>query len=245
MVNAPIESWSSFSGRLERWENKELMFRGVTAAKYKLIPKIGRPDARVKEANQYSIEDEVRIFEEFKTRARAYQDKPPNEVESLVLAQHHGLPTRLLDWTLSPLIAAYFAAEKMGAHARKPDENPEDYLPAIYAAPIPDNPDGQDLSEFEIFPGRGYGNYDRVIFPPHISPRITAQKALLTIHQQPTSAYDPPELEKVVISKKFSAVLKRMLINFGISRATLFPGLDGIAADLAWDYKWGAYEWGK
>ncbi len=245
MDNNPIDSWSSFSDQLEHWENKGLVFRGVTAAKYKLIPKIGRSEARVRQADQYSLDHEMRIFEEFKSHARAYLDKTPNtDVEWLVLAQHHGLPTRLLDWTLSPLIAAYFAVEKMGAHTRGPDENPEDYLPAIYAAPILGTTD-EDLSGFEIFPMQPYDNYDRVILPPHISPRITAQKALLTIHQHPTSAYDPPELDKVLISKKFAAVLKRMLINFGISRATLFPGLDGIAADLAWDYKWGAYQWGE
>ena len=240
-----IDSWREFSDQLEKWENEPLMFRGVTSAKHQLIPKIGRAEARVKNANDYSQQYEERIFKEFIRRARPYQDailRP--EIDWLVLAQHHGLPTRLLDWTLSPLIAAYFAVSKMGSHFRHKDDSTEDNYTALYAAPIPPAP-YDDPNQYKIFPDRLYPNYDGLIEPPHISPRITAQMALMTIHQNPTAIYDVPNIEKVLFTTEFSPILKRMLINFGISRSILFPGLDGIAADLEWEYKWGDFHWEK
>lgn len=232
-----ISSWQEFSNKLDEWSDPYFMFRGVTAAKYELVPKVGREQTN---GNKYDAGLERVIFNEFKNCARAFLPYPPNtDLEWLIIGQHHGLPTRLLDWSTSPLVAAFFAVEKMGAHYRREDEPEEDYMPAIYIAPLPANdPNDYTRDDFELFPHQHYENYNGFILPPHISPRISIQKSLLTLHGKPNEVYKPNGLKKALIKNEFAAKLKGRLDNLGISRSTLFPGLDGIAADLAWFYKW-------
>src|SRR5215210_1539264 len=103
-------------------------FRGEARDDYTLIPKIGRlttvrpkhPDGKPKLDLRYTVEvvGEQKIFERFKKGALPLVSiVPRDDWEWLALAQHHGLPTRLLDWTTNPLVALYFAVgERVDAH---------------------------------------------------------------------------------------------------------------------------------
>lgn len=212
------DSWEKFSRWIGSLDSPVRIFRGVSSEDYDLTPKIGRPETR---GLGYVQQNEKWILDEFRRGARAYIREgiePKDWWEWLALAQHHGLPTRLLDWTYSPLVAAYFAVEKEGDNG--------DAL--IYSFTPAKTKTATDLSPFHC---ANVMRFD----PPHLSPRIAAQSACFTNHIDPTKALaENKGLKRLIIAKDFCADLKRRLNNLGINRATLFPELDGLSGHLTW-----------
>lgn len=171
----------------------------------------------------YRPEDERAVFAMFKQQARAYLSTPPDtDLEWLALAQHYGLPTRLLDWTDGLLIAAWFAVEKAGA------KSVDSAIWVTKQVPVLESDfNGDPLALAEPYTVR----------PPHMNPRIAAQGSVFLLCPSPTQQLLLPFARKITIDRGSEFTLKKRLNSCGINRRHLFPDLGGLSDHLAWIYK--------
>ena len=198
------------------------VFRGVTSStEQKLIPSVGRIKFTHEEGRRTLEDEEKLMLERFEQRGVPYlQFQPPtNQFEWLALAQHHGLPTRLLDWTLNPLVVAYFAVR---------DDRYEGNSRIYAAEKIPELPK-RFTDPFAVEQVYRY-------VPPHITPRLIAQAGLFTVHPEPRNAFDNDSSITQIVEIEGSArrEIKRSLSSCGVHAASLFPGLDGQGEDIRW-----------
>ena len=225
------------SQRLEKWRavmsfvdasTGERIFRGVADRQaHALVPKVGRdPDV-------YDETSERVIFANFRRRARQFVDTSGmTEWELLALAQHHGLPTRLLDWTTNPLVAAYFAVTSQ----------PLDKTARVYAARAPR----------QIDPSATAGPFDcsevLAFTPSAVAPRIVAQRGLFTVHPDPTEPWDrrvssiragTTDATIFDIEPLFRTFFERKLFQVAIDASAIQSDLDGVCETLAWQFRRG------
>jgi len=88
------------------------IFRGHSSSRWELKAGVHRLAEKITDSLEDSGALEKRLLSECKRRARIFLQTPPSsDWEWMVLAQHFGLPTRMLDWTENPLVALYFSAQ--------------------------------------------------------------------------------------------------------------------------------------
>ena len=190
-------------------KNNIWLFRGHSDVSWKLVPKVAR--------NPYKETRDKVFFDSWKRRAIEFYPTIDNDWEFLSIAQHHGLATRLLDWSFNPLVAAFFAVQEI----KECDaviiayHNPWDVDKKIYPDPF----EAEGIRKFK---------------PNANARRIISQGGVFTIHNPPNlcleeNLSEESTLHKIVIDKSYRKELRFELNHYGINDSTVFPDLDGLS----------------
>ena len=171
----------------------------------------------------------------------------------LALAQHHGLPTRLLDWTYSPYVALHFATTTLASYAEDGVVWAIDYVRAHELLPheLRDvlEDEGANVFTAEMLDrvAKRRAELDRlsdeddfVLFlePPSLDQRIVAQYALFSLMSSAEASLDAwaerhgELVRRIVIPAELKWEVRDKLDQANITERVLFPGLDGLSAWL-------------
>ena len=214
----------------------EIWWRGHADTNWELQPAVHRPRYRGFEQDLV-----LRFMRRAKTRYAGILPAEEAWPDWLLLMQHYGLPTRILDWTRSPLTAAVFAVES------HPDKSGAIWALNPYLWNYSANNTGRLIDPYEEIvmpyfkdPFKGATCEDRAIAidAPEIDNRMLVQQAVCTIHGKRTPMEQLDEFGgsgfvKFVIPAKLKVHVSKYLELYGVTRDKLFPDLYHLALELS------------
>lgn len=237
-------------------DGRQLWFRGQRSARWDLRPLIHRP--------QYvdAVESEIRLEFEGNSLQLTTSNLNRTKWESYFLMQHYGAPTRLLDWTGSPLAALYFAIAFDSKDADNDDAAVWMFDPwrwnkmhfkGLSGPALPGwketEPYLQDLED-ACDEERITKRWPIAIDPPSIDRRLASQTARFLLFGRTrdlVAAADTTDskrkgggrsrLAQIVISKGQLEQLRCELDDLGINQRVLFPDMQGLGTHLSWEWK--------
>ncbi|SFP93413.1 FRG domain-containing protein [Sphingomonas rubra] len=227
--------WQEFIDWVDAHSTSAWVFRGMGDVAFLLVPSIGR-------IPKYTLARERSVLAGFRRAVPLHhQDSGFREWEYLALAQHHGVPTRLLDWSTNPLVAAYFAAvspagavsiDLNGANVKAvPDRT------AIACRIVATRVRQAQMLDIEQHVDPFNQDEVRFLQPRAISSRIGSQAGLFSLHPKPDQSWDTPlqkEEHLFDVAGEFRDFFLRRLFYLGIDPLHIMGGLDGLGARAAW-----------
>lgn len=254
-----IKDWNDFNDKIfyNSWNNdiqryrSNFIFRGVSHAEYDLLPSLNR----VCNNRLYLEKPLLRNFQKYASLELSDNN---NFWEIVSLAQHHGLPTRLLDWTFSPYVAAHFATENIIYNncdcaiwcidfvaAQK-------YLPLYFQSKLQEEmANGFSIdflktivNDFERLSELEENNEPFPLFfePSSIDNRIINQYALFSVMSNPNvliSEWLEKHSElgfKIIIPADVRMEIRDKLDQINMTERIIYPGLDGLCKWLSRHY---------
>ncbi len=242
-ASAPItrvEEFVALVSRLGRDQNQNVqsrppLFRGQMKLSDDLLPQLAR-----ERQFRFSLQDESHLLQEFKRLSPPHirgSTQDLTDLEWLALAQHHGMPTRLLDWTDSALAALWFCTNRFYDRNNLIQKKPQGVV-WVYLPEDDEflNPREQRQSPFEF-------KKTKVFRPKHFADRIRAQSGWFTVH-----SYQPRKGRFLAMNSRDSCKtrlrcipvegsrfpsISRQLALCGVTSATIFPDLTGLCGFLA------------
>ena len=232
------ESWKAPLGRFR----PSFAFRGVGSADYSLQTSLSRLGGTADDLERHML----RNFRKYAQKEAVPHDSVWNW---LAVAQHHGLPTRLLDWSYSPYVALHFATEHVDAFDRDGvvwcvDYSATNaYLPKRLRAVLED--EGSDVFTTEMlataapalkdFDALSKDVYVAFLEPPSLDERIVNQFALFSLVSDAGArledwlAAHPQCWRRIVIPASLKWEVRDKLDQANITERVLYPGLDGLS----------------
>jgi hypothetical protein len=212
-------------------------YRGHSDERWKLVPSIARAPR--------TVDAELTLLKRFKQNAYPFLTRPPmDEWEWLFLMQHYGVPTRLLDWTESPLVGLYFAVCDTSSHdvdgcvwALQPVElNDAARLRPKYPLDVPLFGQDQELDNYlptHIHHSPGMqSNTPAAGIAPRQFERVYAQMGCFTItHRDQTALQDVDghRLAKYRLPATAKEGILEELRHLRVTQLTVFPELSNVA----------------
>ncbi|HET6568002.1 MAG TPA: FRG domain-containing protein [Rhodothermales bacterium] len=258
MTTIRIDSWAGLHEALfaESWNpslqrfRSQYAFRGLSDASYELSTTLTRLGGRY-------VDMEAHLLRNFRKYAHHSVLEEDSVWDWLALAQHHGLPTRLMDWTYSPLVAMHFAT----ANGAKFDRDGviwavhygrvHEMLPKRLSEEL--QREGGDVFTAEMLAevAPGLQNLERLseepfllfVEPPSMDERIVNQYALFSMLSAPHASLDewlaahPAVWRKIVIPADLKWEIRDKLDQANVTERVLFPGLDGLSRWLTRHYR--------